>query len=656
MGGPAGRARGGLLETRQRLEFMGAILTAKGVKRHEWPPCVGDGRLFYRVGRTRKRARASQARAGPAPYIPGVIRFERPGMTYRAPLQDLIFSLRLAAGPGALTPDGLYADLSQGVAEQTLGEAAKFAEEQLLPLDREGDRIGARFLDGVVTTPPGWRDAYAQWRAGGWNAIAAGVDYGGLGLPVLLTAACTEIWNAANISFALCPLLGQGAIEALEAHADAALQETYLRRIVSGEWTATMNLTEPQAGSDLALLRSRAERAGDGSYRLTGQKIFITYGEHDLAGNIVHLVLARLPDAPPGVKGISLFLAPKFLPDETGAFVRRNGVRCAGIEHKLGIHGAPTCTMIYEDAVGFLVGAENNGLACMFTMMNNARLSVGVQGVALAERATQAALAYARERRQGRAPGATETSAIVEHPDVARMLLAMASRTAAARAICFETAAALDRARRDGDAARATAAAERASLLTPVAKAYSTDIGDEATSLAVQVFGGMGYVEETGVAQLMRDARICAIYEGANGIQAIDLVGRKLAMSGGAALRREIDDMRALARDSDYAAVAEAVEALAQASDYMARAMREVPAEGLAGATPYLRLFALARGATLLGKGARLARRENDPNALRYETLAHFFAKNEAVAAPGLARIVMEGGRSVTDAGRALAG
>lgn len=569
-------------------------------------------------------------------------------MTYRAPLSDILFSLRLAAGADA---EALYADIADGVAEQTLNEAAKFAEGQLLPLDRIGDRTGVKLADGAVATAPGWREAYAGWQAGGWSAIAASPDHGGLGLPALLNAACTEIWNAANISFALCPLLSHGAIEALEAHASAALKETYLARIVSGEWTGTMNLTEPQAGSDLALLRTRAERNADGSYRLTGQKIFITYGEHDLADNIVHLVLARLPDAPSGTKGISLFLAPKFLPDATGAFTRRNALHCAGVEHKLGIHASPTCTMVYEDAVGFLIGEENNGLACMFTMMNNARLSVGLQGVALAERATQAALVYAKERKQGRAPGAPETSAIIEHPDVARMLLTMASLTAAARLICFETAASLDRAHRDQDGARAKAADERASLLTPVAKAFSTDIGNEVTSLAVQVHGGMGYIEETGVAQLMRDARICAIYEGTNGIQAIDLVGRKLPMSGGAALAREIDDMRAIARESAAAAVGAAVEAFAQASDYLLRA----PAEALAGATPYLRLFALARGATLLEKAAKAARRESDHNAARYEALAHFFAKNIAVAAPGLAQTVMEGARSVTE-GRAAFG
>ncbi len=578
-------------------------------------------------------------------------------MTYRVPLNDIFFALRLAAGDDAIAADGIYADLADGVAEQTLTEAAKFAEEILLPLDKIGDRVGATYANGAVTTAPGWREAYEQWKEGGWNAIAAAQDYGGLDLPVLLNAGCTEIWNAANMAFAVCPLLGHGAIEAMEAHASDALKGTYLRKIVSGEWTATMNLTEPGAGSDLGLMRTRAERAADGSYRLFGQKIFITYGEHDLAPNIVHLVLARLPDAPPGTRGISLFLAPKFLPDETGGFTRRNDVRCGGIEHKLGIHGSPTCTMIYGEeagAVAYLVGEENKGLACMFTMMNNARLSVGLQGVALAERATQMALSYARERKQGRAPGAKETSAIIEHPDVARMLLTMASSTAAARAICYETAAAIDRAQRESDPARAATAHERAGLLTPVAKAFSTDIANEATSLAVQVFGGMGYIEETGVAQLMRDARICAIYEGTNGIQAIDLVTRKLRASDGAALAREIEDMRAIARDADFSqeALRETVETLAQASGYLAKA--EAP-DALAGATPYLRLFALARGATLLIKGVMRARRGGEAGAERRAALALFFADNIAVAAPGLARSVIDGAASVIEAQAALA-
>jgi alkylation response protein AidB-like acyl-CoA dehydrogenase len=568
-------------------------------------------------------------------------------MPYHAPLDDMLFALRLAAGDGAFDWNGLYADLGEGVAEATLTEAAKFAREQLLPLDKIGDRVGARFFDGAVTTPPGWRDAYAQWIAGGWNALAAAPEHGGLGLPALLGAACTEIWNGANIAFALCPLLGQGAIEAIEAHASDALKETYLRRLISGEWTATMNLTEPQAGSDLSLLRARAERNEDGSYRLIGQKIFITYGEHDLSNNIVHLVLARLPGAPPGTRGISLFLAPKFLPDASGGFTRRNDLRCAGIEHKLGVHGSPTCTMVYGDAGGataYLVGQENKGLACMFTMMNNARLAVGLQGVALAERATQQALAYARERRQGRGLDG-EAAPIVEHPDVARMALTMTALTHAARAICYETAASLDRAKRDDDPALALQAHDRAGLLTPVAKAFSTDIGNEVASLGVQVFGGMGFIEEAGASQLLRDVRIAAIYEGANGIQAIDLVTRKVKLSGGATLRREIDDMRAIAQNgADVGALCEAVAAFEAATNYMLNAE---PRMALAGATPYLRLFALARGGTLLAKGAA-------SGDARRIALARFFAANIAVAAPGLARVVMAGGASTLEGGAAL--
>lgn len=582
-------------------------------------------------------------------------------MAYRAPLDDLLFAMRRAAGESAFAPGGLYDDCDAETARATLAEAAKFAEGVLLPLDRIGDREGLRFAGGEVTTAPGWRDAYRQWVEGGWNALAAGPAHGGMGLPLLLAAACTEIWNAANISFALCPLLGQGAIEAMEAHASEALKAVYLPKMISGEWTATMNLTEPQAGSDLALLRTRAERVGDGSYRLTGQKIFITYGEHDLSENILHFVLARLPDAPPGTRGISLFLAPKFLPDADGRPGERNDLRCAGVERKLGIHAAPTCTMAYGDNGGaraFLVGEENAGLACMFTMMNNARLSVGLQGVALAERATQAALAYARERLQGRAPGGPDPSPIVAHPDVARMLLTMKAQTAAARAISFLTAASLDRARRQsGEAARE--AEERAGLLTPLAKAYSTDIGVETASLGVQVHGGMGFIEETGAAQLLRDARITPIYEGTNGIQAIDLVTRKLRLSDGAAIWREIDDMRA---DLDALAgggvvfvhigerAAAAVEAFERATDFLFSIGEPRGVDALSAATPYLKLFGLARGATLLGAAALAAQRAGDAAAEEKTVLARFFGDNIAGGAEGLERAVVAGGDSIAAA------
>jgi acyl-CoA dehydrogenase len=579
-------------------------------------------------------------------------------MTYHAPIDDILFQLRLSAGADAFAPDGLLAELGDGVLERTLAEAAKFAESTLAPLNRIGDRVGVRFADGEVVTPPGWREAYANWRDSGWNALAAHPDDGGLGLPALLNAACTEIWNGANMAFALCPLLSQGAIDALGAHATAEIKRVYLRRIVSGEWTATMNLTEPQAGTDLSLLRARAEPASDGAWRIFGQKIYITYGEHDLASNIVHLVLARLPDAPPGVKGISLFLVPKFLPDDTGAFTRRNDVKCAGIERKLGIHGSPTCIMSYGEAGGataFLIGEANRGLACMFTMMNNARLAVGLQGVALAGAATRHALAHARERVQGRAPGVARTGPIIDHPDVMRMLLTMASLTAAARAICYETAVSCDRARVRG--ARQTELMDnaRASLLTPVAKAFSSDIANEAASLGVQVFGGMGYVEDSGAAQFMRDARICAIYEGTNGAQAIDLVARKLPMQDGAVFRREIDDMRALAQTSKHHNIGAAVESCATAGEFLIQTLSTDPANALAGATPFLRLFALALGAALLEKGAREAAAIDHVHVDRYAAQAGFFAENIAVEATGLKQQILFGGASVTQGRRALA-
>ena len=574
-------------------------------------------------------------------------------MTSYTSSDDILFALRLAIGDKEMTSTGLFHDLANGFAEQTILEAEKFAKAYLLPLNKIGDQIGARFADGAVTTAPGWKEAYEKWKEGGWNGLSAKADYGGLALPIALNAACTEIWNSANIAFALCPLLSHGAIEALSAHASEELKNIYLPSIISGAWPATMNLTEPHAGTDLALLRTRAERCENGSYRIYGQKIYITYGEHDLSENIIHLVLARLPNAPDGTRGISLFLAPKFLPDETGAFTRRNDLRCVGLEHKLGIHGSPTCTMSFGDTQGataFLIGEENNGLACMFTMMNNARLNVGIQGVALAERATQLALTYAQERKQGRALGALVTSSISEHPDVARMLLTMASLTSAARSICFETAVSLDRASREKDPAKAKAAFERGSLLTPLAKAFSSDIANETTSLGIQVFGGMGYIEETGAAQLMRDARICAIYEGTNGVQAADLTMRKIMLSEGKTLQNELNDMDKIAHDSGCKDLISAVEALNNASIFIQQALKHHPNDALAGATPYLRLFALVRGGTLLSKAANIAKKSNDPHSMRRETLAKFFTQHFAISAPALANSIVYG------AGSTLAG
>ena len=432
-------------------------------------------------------------------------------MTYRAPVSDMIFAMNHAAGLQSGIESGVYADLADGMAETMLNEAAKFAENVLNPLHRDGDRIGAKWADGVVTTPPGWIDAYRQFVEGGWQSMTGGADHGGMGLPQVLLAGCLDMWSAANMAFMLGPVLTFGAIDALEAHASDEIKHTYLEKMISGVWPATMNLTEPGAGSDLNPLRTKAERQPDGTYRISGQKIFITYGEHDMAENIVHLVLARLPDAPGGTKGISLFVVPKFLVNADGSLGARNDVRCAGIEHKMGIHGSPTCIMVYGDAggaTGYLVGEENKGLACMFTMMNDARLATGLQGVAIGEASYQHALAYAQERKQGRAEGASGLAPIIAHPDVKRMLMTMKALTESARAICYLTAGVIDRSRREADPAARKAAGDRAGLLTPIAKAYSGDIGNEVSSLGVQVHGGMGFIEETGAAQFMRDSRI----------------------------------------------------------------------------------------------------------------------------------------------------
>src|ERR1700716_4101843 len=469
-------------------------------------------------------------------------------MTYRAPVDDIAFALKNAAGLGPALDDGLYGDLSDDVIQAVLEQAGKFATDVLAPLNALGDRSGTPFKDGAVTMPPGWRQAYRAWAQAGWNGLAAPALWGGQELPHAVNAACIEMWNSAAMAFGLGPLLTMAGIDALAQHGSDELKRAYLPKLVSGEWMGTMRRTEPQAGSDVGALRTKAERSADGSYRITGQKIFITYGEHDLTDNIIHFVLARLPDAPGGTKGISLFLVPKFLLAADGSLGKRNDARAHSIEHKLGIHASPTCTMVYGDsggATGFLIGEENRGMACMFTMMNQARLSVGLQGVAIAERATQQALAFARERKQGRATNAQAgSSAIIAHPDVKRMLLTMRALTRAARAICYTTAVALDRAQRSGDDAARRAAHERASLLTPVAKGFSTDIGIEVASLGVQVHGGMGYIEETGAAQHYRDARIAAIYEGTNGIQAIDLVTRKLPLTGGATVRLYLEELR----------------------------------------------------------------------------------------------------------------
>ena len=579
---------------------------------------------------------------------------------YRSPVADILFSLRHVAGLDEAVNAGLFGDFDWDTVASVIGEAGRFATDVIAPLNKPGDLEGAKCENGVVTTPKGFREAYKQWVAGGWAGVTAAPEQGGMGLPHSVNFACSEIWNGASMGFALCPLLSEGALGALNAYASPELRETYVKRLASGEWTGTMNLTEPQAGSDLNAVRARAERAEDGSYRVFGQKIFITYGEHDFADNIVHLVLARLPDAPPGTRGLSLFLAPKFLVKPDGSLGERNDVRCASIEHKLGIHASPTCVMIYGDnggATGYLVGEENRGLAAMFVMMNSARLGVGLQGVAIGERAYQHAAAYARERKQGRAGAAPGMSPIIEHPDVQRMLLTMKAQVQAARGICHLTGVAIDLSRHAASKEQRDAAAERAALLTPVAKAWSTDIGDEVASLGVQVHGGMGYIEETGAAQFMRDARIAGIYEGANGVQAIDLVTRKVPLSGGAAVAREIAFVRAIAAQvSDgpgFGATAprleEAARALELATKHLLIQLTHNPNAVLAAAYPYLRLFGLTLGGACLAKAALAA--GDDAGRV---TLARFFAEMILTAASGLLDSVMASAHALDGAEAAL--
>jgi acyl-CoA dehydrogenase len=478
---------------------------------------------------------------------------------YTAPVRDMRFVINELAGLERLQGMPAFEAATPDVVEAVLEEAGRLAGEVLAPLNWVGDRKGTRVENGQVRVPEEFRGAYEQFVEGGWPALPCNPEFDGQGLPHLVSTAVMEMWKSANLAFSLCPMLTHGAIEALEAHGTDALKARYLPKLVSGEWTGTMNLTEPQAGSDLAAITTKAEPEGD-HYRITGRKIYITWGDHDMAENVIHLVLARLPDAPPGVRGISLFLVPKFLPAEDGSTGEPNDVQPVSVEHKLGIHGSPTCVMSFGDAggaVGWLVGEENKGLACMFTMMNHARLAVGVEGLSITEAAYQKALGYARERVQGQAPGVEGRVTIIHHPDVRRMLLTMKAYAEAMRSLAYTAAAAMDVAAHAEDESECAAAQARVDLLTPVVKGWSTEIGQEMASLGVQVHGGMGYVEETGAAQYLRDARITTIYEGTTGIQANDFAGRKVVRDAGRALGALLEEMAGL--DSELAAAGEAL-------------------------------------------------------------------------------------------------
>ena len=590
---------------------------------------------------------------------------------YIAPLRDMRFALELAGLAEVVALPGLE-DSSPDVVDAVLDEAARFTSEVLSPLNWIGDRAGATLgADGRVTLPEGFDDAYRQYAENGWNGMGCDPAHGGAGMPHVVVAMIQEMVMGANMAFSLCPLLTAGAIEALSLCGSDEQKHLYLDRMVSGEWTGTMNLTEPQAGSDLAAVRTRAEPQADGSYRVFGQKIYITFGDHELADNIVHLVLARTPGAPEGMKGISLFIVPKFIPDADGKPGARNDVRCVSLEHKLGIHASPTCVMAYGDdggAVGWLCGEENRGIEYMFIMMNAARYAVGLQGIAVAERALQRAMDYARERVQGTEAGVKsgERVAIIRHPDVRRMLMLMKSQVEAMRALAAVTAASLDRAEHDPDPEARTRAQIFVELMIPLVKGWSTETANDIASLGVQVHGGMGYVEETGAAQYLRDARITTIYEGTTAIQANDLVGRKIARDGGAAARAVIADMHAQCAaleatgDAALAVIAaglrDAAQALERGVGFVVEHFRSDVRAVLAGAVPLLGLFGRAAGGWQMARAAllshhHLAGGSADADFHRAKIAsARFYADHVLSQCAGLAHVVCQGAAATLDA------
>ena len=576
-------------------------------------------------------------------------------MTFRAPVNDIGFCLQAVSGLADLQRDGLAGPADADSVAVTLAQAARTTDSLIAPLDRESDRTGARYRDGRVVLAPGHADAYRQWCAGGWMGADAPAAIGGMALPLSVGAALTELWHSGCMGFAMGLVLTQAAAELLDRFGSPELRARYLPRLVSGEWSATMAMTEAQAGSDLGLARTRADPQPDGSYRVSGDKIFISYGDHDATDNVVHMVLARIAGDPPGVHGLSLFLVPKMIEDADGALAA-NRVACIGIEHKLGLHGSPTCAMRYGDddegATGWVVGEPRQGLAAMFTMMNRARLSTGMQGTAVGEKATQQAYAFARQRLQGHGAD-RRTVPIIEHPDVRRMLLDMRSAVMGARCLSFYAAATLDRAERDPDPAARQAAAARGALLTPIVKAYGSDLGVETASLGVQVHGGMGYIEETGIAQRFRDARIAPIYEGTNGLQAIDLVARKIAQAGpetalillaelaaiGDEARAAGDPLIVETGDAVIASIVAAGDAIGWVTTHAA-----ARSEILWGARPMLTLLGQTIAGALLLRGAMAPDTDHFTPPADMAALAGFFAQNRLAHSSALAAQVRANG------------
>jgi len=543
-------------------------------------------------------------------------------MSYKAPLKEMQFVLTELADINSLTQHPGFEDATPDMVEAILREAGKLASTVIAPLNKIGDEQGSRLVDGKVVNPDGFLEAYQQFVENGWPGLHQPTEFDGQGLPFLLQSAASEMWNASNMAFALCPMLTAGAIEAINAHGSDAIKNTYLPKMVSGEWTGTMNLTEPQAGSDLSAVRTKAERAGD-HYLISGNKIFITWGDHEMTDNIAHLVLARLPDAPEGVKGISLFIVPKYLINEDGSLGKRNDAKAVSLEHKLGIHASPTCVMSFGDeggAVGYLIGEENKGLACMFTMMNHARLEVGMEGVGLSEGAYQRALAYAKDRTQGYSAGVEGRVSIIHHADVRRMLLQMKSLTEAGRALSYVAAAAHDHAYQAVDENVRNTQRQRMDLLTPVVKGWCTEFSQEVTSLGVQIHGGMGFIEETGAAQFMRDARIVTIYEGTTGIQAGDLIGRKILRDKGAAMSalleelNEFDQTLSAQAGDDFAIMSEqfslALKALTESTQWVLENGMKTPHAAGSVSVNFLMMMGTTLGGWLLAKGALAAQRE----------------------------------------------